>query len=63
MASHRTRDPEAFAQDLQHLFRLLQEGEITPVVAEILTLDQVAEAHARLQAGGLTGKLVLDPWV
>jgi NADPH2:quinone reductase len=34
---------------------------IQPRVAERISFDEVAEAHRRLEAGGLEGKLVLYP--
>jgi len=34
---------------------------IRPRVAERISFDDVAEAHSRLEAGGLEGKLVLCP--
>lgn len=54
--------PDRFREDLAVLFAMLERGEIAPAVAEHLTLSDVADAHRRLEAGGLTGKLVLDPW-
>jgi len=39
----------------------LASSVIKPRVAERISLDQVAEAHRRLEAGGLEGKLVLCP--
>jgi hypothetical protein len=40
---------------------LLAEGSIGPRVQERIGLDDVADAHRRLEAGGLTGKLVIVP--
>jgi NADPH2:quinone reductase len=40
---------------------LLQTGSIRPRVADWISFDEVAEAHRRLEAGGLAGKLVLCP--
>lgn len=57
----RARHPDWFKQDLAHLFQLLREGHIKPQVAERISFDEVAEAHRRLEAGGLEGKLVLCP--
>ncbi|MFG3142538.1 zinc-binding dehydrogenase [Streptomyces sp. NPDC048211] len=34
---------------------------LRPRVADVLPLDKVAEAHRRLEAGGLRGRLVLVP--
>jgi NADPH:quinone reductase-like Zn-dependent oxidoreductase len=57
----RLRHPEWFKEDLNRLFALLASGAIQPRIAERIPLDEVAEAHRRLEAGGLEGKLVLCP--
>ena len=44
------------------LFALLKEGAIHPVVIERLPLAAAREVHARIDAGGLGGKIVLLPW-
>jgi NADPH2:quinone reductase len=57
----RARHPAWFREDLERLFGLLAAGAIEPRVAERIPFDEVAEAHRRLEAGGLDGKLVLCP--
>ena len=57
----RARHPDWFREDLERLFGLLAAGAIQPQVAERISFDEVAEAHRRLEAGGLRGKLVLCP--
>ena len=57
----RARHPAWFREDLGRLFGLLATGAIRPRVAERISFDEVAEAHRRLEAGGLEGKLVLCP--
>jgi NADPH:quinone reductase-like Zn-dependent oxidoreductase len=57
----RLSHPAWFIEDLKHLLALLASGAIRPRVAERVSLDEVAEAHRRLEAGGLEGKLVLCP--
>jgi NADPH:quinone reductase len=57
----RAKHPEWFKQDLAHLFELLRSGAIHPRVAERISFDGVADAHRRLEAGGLEGKIVLCP--
>jgi len=57
----RALHPAWFRQDLEHLFGLLASGAIQPRVAERISFDEVAEAHRRLEEGGLRGKLVLCP--
>jgi NADPH:quinone reductase-like Zn-dependent oxidoreductase len=57
----RARHPSWFREDLSRLFGMLASGTIRPRVAERIPFDEVAEAHRRLEAGGLDGKLVLCP--
>jgi NADPH:quinone reductase-like Zn-dependent oxidoreductase len=57
----RARHPAWFREDLERLFGLLASGAIRPRVAERISFEEVAEAHRRLEAGGLEGKLVLCP--
>lgn len=62
ITSYRRRHPAAFSDDLTALLDGLSRGTIRPRVAERLTLSEVGPAHRRLEAGGIQGKLVLDPW-
>jgi NADPH:quinone reductase-like Zn-dependent oxidoreductase len=57
----RARHPGWFREDLERLFGLLATRAIRPRVAERISFDEVVEAHRRLEAGGLEGKLVLCP--
>jgi len=57
----RARHPAWFREDLERLFGLLATRAIRPRVADRISFDEVAEAHRRLEAGGLDGKLVLCP--
>jgi NADPH:quinone reductase len=57
----RARHPAWFREDLERLFGLLATHSIHPRVAERISFDEVADAHRRLEAGGLDGKLVLCP--
>jgi NADPH:quinone reductase-like Zn-dependent oxidoreductase len=43
-----------------HLRQLAEDGTLTLRVAEIMPATQAGEAHRRLAAGGLRGRLVLD---
>lgn len=61
ITKHRQAHPEHFREDLGTLFELLAKGRIRPVVAERIGFEEVAHAHARLEAGGLRGKIVLVP--
>lgn len=44
---------------LDALRRLIERGQLKPVVDSVLPLEEVAEAHRRLEAGGVKGKIVL----
>ncbi len=57
----RARHPDWFKKDLGELFELLRERRIKPKVAERISFEEVANAHRRLEAGGVAGKLVLCP--
>jgi NADPH:quinone reductase-like Zn-dependent oxidoreductase len=57
----RMRRPAWFREDLQKLFGLLASRAIRPRVAQRISFDGVADAHRRIEAGGLEGKLVLCP--
>jgi NADPH2:quinone reductase len=57
----RAQHPDWFREDLGRLFDLLAAGAIRPRVARRVSFDEVVDAHRRLEAGGLDGKLVLCP--
>ncbi|MFJ8623391.1 zinc-binding dehydrogenase [Kitasatospora sp. NPDC093550] len=46
---------------LAHLATLAADGSLTLRVADTLPLEKAVEAHQRLAAGGLRGRLVLTP--
>jgi NADPH:quinone reductase-like Zn-dependent oxidoreductase len=49
------------AQDkLDELRRLAEEGRVTLRVADVLSKEQAGEAHRRLEAGGVRGRLVIE---
>jgi NADPH:quinone reductase-like Zn-dependent oxidoreductase len=52
-------DPDPVA--LRHLVTLVDEGKLRVHVQETFPFDRVADAHRRLEAGHLRGKLVLTP--
>lgn len=57
----RKKHPDWFREDLSALFELLRAGTIHPRIAERIRLADVADAHRRIEGGGLDGKLVIDP--
>ena len=54
------KDPEAYRQDMGRLLQLLADGQIRPVVTRVALTDAV-DAHRRLEARQVIGKLVLVP--
>ena len=61
ITSVRKKHPDWFVADLGQLLGMLKRGEIKPRVAERIALDAVADAHIRIERGGLEGKIVLVP--
>jgi NADPH:quinone reductase-like Zn-dependent oxidoreductase len=45
---------------LDQLVRQVEQGILTLRVADVLPADQAVDAHRRLEAGGVRGRLVLD---
>ena len=63
ITARRSTHPEEFKADMAKLFELLRDGAIHPVVIDRLPLAAAREVHARIDAGGLGGKIVLLPWL
>jgi len=57
----RKRHPDWYRADLERLFELLAQGRIRPRIAERIGLADVADAHRRIEKGGLDGKIVICP--
>lgn len=55
----RRQHPDWFREDLGALFEMLATGRLDPVVAQVLPLSEVRHAHERVEAGKVSGKLVL----
>ena len=53
--------PAWFRQDLQTLLDLLKQGQIKPLIAQRLPLEQARRAQEMLGEGGVFGKIVLLP--
>ncbi len=62
ITDRRVVHPEQFRTDMARLFALLAAGAIHPVVVDRLPLSDAAAVHARIDRGGLGGKIVLLPW-
>jgi NADPH2:quinone reductase len=53
------RKPDWFREDLSTLFNLLKQDKIKPIIAARIPLEEAIEAHQMLEAGSVTGKIVL----
>jgi NADPH:quinone reductase-like Zn-dependent oxidoreductase len=62
ITARRSTHAEEFKADMATLFQLLREGVLHPVVIDRLPLAAASEVHARIDRGGLGGKIVLQPW-
>ena len=62
VTARRSTHPDEFRSDMATLFQLLREAAIHPVVIDRLPLAAASAVHARIDAGGLGGKIVLLPW-
>ncbi|MEV0659895.1 nitroreductase family deazaflavin-dependent oxidoreductase [Actinomadura luteofluorescens] len=61
IAELRELHPDWYRKDLAHLFDLLAEGRIDPIVAGRLRLSDARSAHERIGRGQVRGRLVLLP--
>jgi len=62
ITARRKTHPEEFKADMATLFALLHDRAIHPVVIDRPPLAAACEVHARIDAGGFGGKIVLLPW-
>jgi len=62
VTARRLTHPDEFKADMEALFKLLRAGAIHPIVIDRLPLAAASKAHARIDKGGLGGKIVLLPW-
>ena len=53
--------PAWFRHDLLTLLDLLKQGEIMPLIAQRVPLEEARRAHEMLREGGVLGKIVLLP--
>ena len=63
ITDRRLSHPDEFRADMAALFELLRNGAIHPVVIDREPLTAAEKVHARIDAGGLGGKIVLLPWL
>jgi NADPH:quinone reductase-like Zn-dependent oxidoreductase len=61
ISTEKKRHPEWFREGLAHLFHLLLEHKIQPLVSERLPLHEAPRAHELLEHARVSGKIVLLP--
>ena len=62
ITDRRLSHPDEFEADMSALFELLRSGAIHPVVVAREPLSAAKDVHARIDKGGVGGKIVLLPW-
>jgi NADPH:quinone reductase-like Zn-dependent oxidoreductase len=62
ITARRSTHSAEFKADMATLFQWLRAGVLRPVVIDRLPLAAASEVHARIDRGGLGGKIVLLPW-
>ena len=55
------KHPDWYRDDLARLLVLLAAGELKPVIAARLPLEQVVTAHQKVERGDVQGRLILIP--
>ncbi|MFI7708487.1 zinc-binding dehydrogenase [Nonomuraea sp. NPDC049480] len=61
LSSTAKRRPAWVLEDLAALVRLLEAGELKPLIAAMLPLERAAEAHELLAGARVVGKVLLTP--
>src|SRR6056297_1155953 len=56
----RKKHPEWFKEDLQTLFKLLEENSIEPEISSHFTLDKAKEVHEKIEKAEIKGKIIFD---
>ena len=55
------KHPDWYRDDLARLFGWLAAGELKPVIAARLPLDEVVRAHQEVERADVQGRLILIP--
>ena len=55
----RAVDPVQIAQLREHLWPLIESGAVKPIVGRTVLMSNAADAHRRLEAGDVFGKVLI----
>jgi NADPH:quinone reductase-like Zn-dependent oxidoreductase len=54
-------EPGSYREDMSTVMELLASGDLEPIIARTVSLDEAADAQRALERGAVTGKIVLTP--
>ena len=54
-------DKQRIAATLRGLLAMIDRGKVTPVIAAVYPLEEIAEAHRLMESSSFFGKIVLVP--
>lgn len=54
-------DNQRIAATMRGLLAMIEEGQVTPAIAAVFGLDEIAEAHRLMESSDFFGKIVLVP--
>ena len=50
---------ERSREKIQALYKLASRGQVRPLIDSVFPLDKVADAHRKIEKGGMKGKIVI----
>ena len=50
---------ERTREKIQTLYKLASRGQVRPLIDSVFPLEKVADAHRKLEQGGMKGKIVI----
>ncbi len=53
---------DEYKSDFLQLVKLLEGKKINPIVAKVISLDEVSNTHKEFEAHKFIGKVIVDPW-
>ena len=62
ITARRKEKPEEFREDMGILLEMLAKGQIHPLIAERRPLRDASAVHEAIDAGRISGKVILLPW-
>jgi NADPH:quinone reductase-like Zn-dependent oxidoreductase len=60
LVSYRREFPQAYTQDIQQMFALLETRQLNPLIHRTYPLHQIRQAHTAFSQGGIRGRIVIS---